>query len=138
MVEAAPTVVFGVEDEAAFDQVAVDVLELFDILIVAGDVEVVVAALPELFLVGGFELAGGQLLEDLQEGGYGACRRFVGEEMDVLGHENVGGYAEVLLFAGLFEDLLDCIFCFSGVEEGLTLVATEGDEVELPGLLEAF
>ncbi|MCU1225782.1 MAG: hypothetical protein JWQ42_3875, partial [Edaphobacter sp.] len=25
----------------------------------------------------------------------------------MLGHEDVGGYAEVLLFAGLFEDLLD-------------------------------
>jgi hypothetical protein len=42
------------------------------------------------------------------------------------------------LFAGLFEDLLDCVFCFVGVEEGLTLVTTEGDEVELFGLLEAF
>jgi hypothetical protein len=58
--------------------------------------------------------------------------------MDVLGHENVGGYAEALLFAGLFEDLLDGVFCFFGAEEGLALVTTEGDEVELVGLLEAF
>jgi hypothetical protein len=42
------------------------------------------------------------------------------------------------LFAGLFEDLLDYVFCFVGVEQGLTLVTTEGDEVELLGLLEAF
>jgi hypothetical protein len=42
------------------------------------------------------------------------------------------------LFAGLFEDLLDYVFCFVGVEQGLTLVTTEGDEVELFGLLEAF
>ena len=59
MVEAAPAVIFGLSDEAAFDRVAVDVLELFDVLLHAGDVEVVVAALPELFLIGGFELAGG-------------------------------------------------------------------------------
>jgi hypothetical protein len=43
-----------------------------------------------------------------------------------------------LLLAGLFEDLLDYVFCFVGVEQGLTLVTTEGDEVELFGLLEAF
>jgi hypothetical protein len=49
-----------------------------------------------------------------------------------------GGYAEALLFAGLFEDLLNRVFCLWGVEEGLTLIATEGDEVELLGLLEAF
>src|ERR1700716_3701748 len=58
--------------------------------------------------------------------------------MDVLGHEDVGGQAEVLLFAGLFEDLLDGVFCFFCVKEGLALVTTEGDEVELVGLLEAF
>ncbi len=56
----------------------------------------------------------------------------------MLGHEDVGGYAEALLFTDLFEDLLDCVFCCWGVEEGLALVATEGDEVELLGLLEAF
>lgn len=54
VIEAAPAVIFRICDEAAFDRVAVDVLELFDVLLVAGDVEVVVAALPELFLIGGF------------------------------------------------------------------------------------
>ena len=39
--------------------------------------------------------------------GEGFLCRFVGEEMDVLGHKDVGGYSEALLFAGLFEDLLD-------------------------------
>jgi hypothetical protein len=58
--------------------------------------------------------------------------------MDVLWHENVGGYAKALLFAGLLEDLLDGVFCFFGVEEGLALVTTEGDEVELLGLLETL
>jgi hypothetical protein len=59
VIEAAPAVVFGIGDEAAFYWVAVDVLELLDVLLHAGDVEVVVAALPELFLIGGFKLAGG-------------------------------------------------------------------------------
>jgi hypothetical protein len=58
--------------------------------------------------------------------------------MDVLGHKDVGGYSEALLLAGLFKDSLDYVFCFNGAEERLTLVTTEGDEVELLGLLEAF
>jgi hypothetical protein len=49
------------------------------------------------------------------------------------GWDDVGGDAEALLFAGLFEDLLDGVFCFFGVEGGLALVTTEGDEVELLG-----
>jgi hypothetical protein len=48
--------------------------------------------------------------------------------MNVLGHKDVGGYSDALLFSGLFEDLLDYIFCFVGVEQGLTLVTTEGDK----------
>jgi hypothetical protein len=35
-------------------------------------------------------------------------------------------------------DLLDGVFCFFGVEEGLTFVTTEGDEVKLVGMVEAF
>jgi hypothetical protein len=57
--------------------------------------------------------------------------------MDMLGHHDVGGYAESLLFTGLFKDLLDGVFCFFGVEEGLAFVTTEGDEVKLVGLVEA-
>jgi hypothetical protein len=77
------------------------------------------------------------LLQDLNEVGEGACFGFVGEEMDVLGHQDVGGYGESLLFTGLFEDLLDGVFCFCCVEEGLAFVTTECDEVKLVGLVEA-
>jgi hypothetical protein len=45
--EAAPTPVFGLFDEAAFDGVAVDVLEFLDEFGLSKDVEVVVAGLPE-------------------------------------------------------------------------------------------
>jgi hypothetical protein len=58
MAEAAPAIVFWIGDQAASDGVAVDVLELFGELLCARYVEVVVAALPELFLVGRFEFAG--------------------------------------------------------------------------------
>ena len=59
VVEAAPGVVFGFGDESPCDWVAVDVLDLFDSLFGRVHVEVVVAALPELFLVCGFEFARG-------------------------------------------------------------------------------
>ena len=138
VVEAAPPIMLGFRDQAARDGVLVDVMEFFCELLWAGYVEVVVAALPELFLAGRFELAGGCLLEDLEEGGQGVCCGFVGEEMDVLGHEDVGGDVETLLFAGFFEDLLESVFRSGGLEEGLSVVTTEGDEVKLVGLLEAF
>jgi hypothetical protein len=59
VVETAPAVVFGFGDEASGYGVAVDVLDFLDSFLVGVDVEVVVTALPELFLVGGFEFAGG-------------------------------------------------------------------------------
>ena len=52
VVEAAPAIVFGMGDEAAFDRIAMDVLEFFYELLWTRYIEVVVAALPELFLVG--------------------------------------------------------------------------------------
>lgn len=137
MVEAAPAIVFGLEDEAAGDRIAVDVADLFDAFFFGVDVEVVVAALPELFLVGKFELAGDELLEDLEKGGEGSGGGFVGEEMDVLRHEDVGRDTELLLLTGLLEDLLGDVFCGVGCEEGLAAVATEGDEVEVLCLLVA-
>jgi hypothetical protein len=42
------------------------------------------------------------LLEDLKKSGEGVFRGLAGEEMDVLGREDVGGNAETSLFAGLF------------------------------------
>jgi hypothetical protein len=52
VVEAAPAVVFGLGDEIASYWVAVDVLNLLDVFLDAGHVEVVVAGLPELFVRG--------------------------------------------------------------------------------------
>ncbi len=56
VVEAAPAVVLGFGDEAPGYGIAVDVTNLFKIFVGGEDVEVIVAELPELFLVWGFEL----------------------------------------------------------------------------------
>ena len=62
----------------------------------------------------------------------------VGEQVDVLGHEDVGRDEEALLLAGLFEESDCCVFCFGRAEEGLALVTAEGYEVEVVGLLKAL
>ena len=71
----------------------------------------------------------------MKEDGESACFGFVGEEMDVLGHEDVGRNPEVLLLTSLFENLLNDVFCCFATEEGLALITTEGDEVELLGVV---
>ncbi len=56
----------------------------------------------------------------------------------MLGHEDVGGDAKALLPSDLFEDGVESVFRVFRREEGLTAVTTEGDEVEVFGLLETF
>jgi hypothetical protein len=138
VVEAAPAIVFWLCDQATLYRVAMDVAELFDLFLRTGDIEVVIATLPELLLVGWLEFPGGELLEDLEEGGEGVEGWFVGEQVDMLGHEDIGRDEEALLPARLFQESLDGVFYLGSVQEGLTFVATEGDEVEVAGLLKAF
>jgi hypothetical protein len=56
---------------------------------------------------------------------------FAEEEMEVLGHQDVGVEKEVVGVAGAFDDLFEDFFGFGGVEVGKAVVATEGDEVEM-------
>jgi hypothetical protein len=78
------------------------------------------------------------LFEDLEPGCEGSGGGFVSEEMDVLRHEYVCDDGETSLTAGFFEDVLGEVLCFGGGEEGLALVATEGEEVKLFGVLVAY
>lgn len=130
---AAPWVVFGAGGEASFDWVAVDVLDDFG-HVFAGDVAVEVAGLPEL-VAGSFELAGGGLFEGFEELGEQDSGWLVDDEMDVLGHEDVGVDAGLMTGTGLLEVGLDEGFGLRCGEVGETVVTTEGDEVEGLGLL---
>ena len=56
---------------------------------------------------------------------------FAEEEMDVLGHQDVGVEEEVVGAAGAFDYLFEDFFGFGGVEVGKAVVTTEGDEVEV-------
>jgi len=91
----APWPVFGVFYEAALYGVAVDVLELLDVLAVGEDVEVVVAGLPELFAVA-FEALGGFSLEDSHRIAEELLLRLGEQQVDVLRHEDVAEEAEIV------------------------------------------
>jgi len=109
VVEAAPAVVFGVGDESAVYGVAVDVADLLYELARCEGVEVVVTGLPELF-AGAFEEFGGFAFDDSEEGGEGVGFWFAGEEVNVLGHEDVGVDGEVVGVPRLFDDLFENVF----------------------------
>lgn len=98
---AGPEPVFGFGDEAAGDWVAMHVVELLDVLVVAENVEVVVAGLPEGTF--GVTLRNGKFerLEGLEERDV-AVVRFADEEVDVLGHDNVAENADVVACSRLF------------------------------------
>src|ERR1700722_10066915 len=65
-------------------------------------------------------------------------RGFGEEEMDVLGHEDVGVQREVVGAAGSFDDLFEGVFNFGCFEVWKTTVATEGDEVKLACVVTSF
>jgi len=56
----------------------------------------------------------------------------------VLGHEDVGVDGEVVGVPGLFDDSFEDVFGFVVFEKGEAAIATEGDEVELAGVMAAF
>ena len=101
--EAAPWPVFGVFDETSVDRVAMKVAELFDVLPVGEDVEVVVAGLPEVLAVAletfgsfAFEYTHG-VAQELELG-------FGHQQVDVFGHDDVAEEIEAMSEAGSFED----------------------------------
>ena len=103
---AAPWVVLRTGGQPALDRIAVDVLDHFGAGIFAADVAVEVAVLPEA-LARAFEPARGYLFEGLEELREQDVRRLVDEEMDVLGHQNVGVDAGLVALPGLLKDGLD-------------------------------
>jgi hypothetical protein len=57
------------------------------------------------------------------------------EEVDVFGHDDVAADGEGVAIADLFEGALEEVFCVWGGEVGSALIAGEGYEVEMVGLL---
>jgi hypothetical protein len=134
---AAPRPVVGGFDQFPADGVAVEVAELFTELAVGEDVEVVIAALPELDAVA-LEALGGFALEDAEGVLKALPFGFGEEEMDVLRHEDVAEEVEVVFLAEPFELLFEDGAGGVVVKIRETAITTEGDEVEVVVSVESF
>jgi hypothetical protein len=118
--------------ETPSDGVLVDVVEFLGSLVFCLDVEVVVAVFPDL----GFGARSREaLLDDLHDGGEELVLRFRDEEMDVVRHDDIAVDLELVFCAGLFEDFEEGVSGLWSSEDGAVTETTEGDEVEVSGLL---
>jgi hypothetical protein len=131
-VETAPGPVFRTLDYSGFDGVAMHVAELLDPLGFGEDVEVVIAGFPDKFGGAG---AGETLFENLNRRRQLLSVRLSYEEMDVVRHEDVAEDAKEVFLTGFFEDSLEGVARFGGFEDVGVAVATDGDEMEVAGVL---
>jgi hypothetical protein len=132
--KAAPWPVFGTFNQSGFDRVAVHVAELLDSIGFGEDIEVVVARFPNKFIYAG---SGEALLEDLNRSGELLPVGLGYKKMDVVRHEDVAEDVEEVFPAGLFKDSLEGVTGFRGFEDVGVAVATDGNEVEVAGVLAA-
>lgn len=128
VVEAAPSVVFGLFNETAGDWIAVDVHQFFDPFCVGEDVEVVIARLPEL-RAGAFQELRGFSLQDVERGLQDLVFRFAEEKVDVFGHKNISEDQELVTVTECFEGVEKDGAGVIVVEVGEAVVTTEGEEV---------
>ena len=99
---AAPWPVRGFVDEATADWVAVHVAEFFNEFGLCEDVEVVVAALPEL-RAGALEAPRRFVFEYVQGDGERMELWFTDKKVNVLGHEDISEHVELMAGAKLFQ-----------------------------------
>ena len=76
--------------------------------------------------------------DDSEKRGEGVFWRFVGQQVDVFGHDDVCVDHQLIGGTGLFNDLFEGVFRALVCEIGKTTVTTEGDEVKLACLLSSF
>jgi hypothetical protein len=118
----------GIFYEASFYGLAVEVFQLLDELAVGEDVEVVVAGLPEVFVIA-FEEFGGFSFEDVERCRQGVSSGFGEEQVNVLGHQDIPEDVELVSLTESFQDFFEDDPCGVVVEVGTAVVTTEGDEV---------
>lgn len=137
MLEAAPLVVAGRCDQSALHRVAMNVADHFGASLFPMDVAVKVAFLPEL-LVTASQFARRDLLYGFEKLGHEDRRRLIDEQMDVLGHQDVGVDPCLMPCASQFQYSLNCVLGVRRIEKRETVKATEGDEVKSFRFLEPF
>ncbi len=128
MPEAAPWPVFGALNETALDGIAVNITEFLDEFGMGQDVEVVVAALPELLAVA-FEPFGGLCLQGAEDVFELLLSGLAEQEVDVLGHKDVAEDVEMVPPTEMFESFEEDCAAVVVVEVRETVITTEGDKV---------
>jgi hypothetical protein len=113
--EAAPQPILGTLDQTTTDGIAVHVAQFLNSLVLAPDVEVVVAGQPEGAAFRRAELTRRILLEHLQNLGESSALRFADEQKNVLGHYYISADEESVPLANLLQSVLEDI---AGVRSG--------------------
>jgi hypothetical protein len=114
-----------------------DVTDHFGASLFTTDIAVKVAFLPELLALAS-QFARSDLLYGFEKLGHEDRWWLVDEQMDVLGHQDVGVDSRLMSRTSLFEYGLDYILGARLIEKRETVKATEGDEVESFCFLEPF
>ena len=101
------------------------------------DIAIKVTLLPELFALTP-QFARSDLLYRLKKLGHKDRWWLIDEQMDVLGHQNVGVDPRLVPCTSQFQYGLNCVLGVRCIEKRETVKATEGDEVESFCFLEPF
>ena len=130
-----PRPILGLCYQAATDRVAVHVLEFLDCLVMVPDIEIIIPSLPEVGLSLQLQLPRGLLLQHLQGHGQLFDRRLADQQMHMLGHEHISRNHQAVASAHLLQGVLEAGVSRLVVEQRPPSIATEGEEVKLPGVL---
>src|SRR5579872_1334078 len=106
MAKAAPGPILRALDQTASNRIAVDISQFFDALLLAPDIEIVIALLPEM-LVASDQPSSDGLLQRLDRGGQCASSRLAHEHVDMFRHHHVCGDKELVTEARSLESALE-------------------------------
>ena len=116
-------------------RIAVHVAQLFDSLLFAPNVEVIVPPLPERFAAAALQPARSALLEHLQRHRHRRSAGFAQQQMHVLRHHHVTGNRKLIPQANALQFLLKDGSCPRRAQFRLPPITTEGDEMKRTALL---
>jgi hypothetical protein len=152
--EAAPSPLLGFTHEPALHRIVVHVAQLLNPLVLAPDIEIVEARLPEMQV---FELlpqqalsgdaaasalsqypAGKALLQYLQDRGGRAHLRFADEQMKTFGHDHVTDHHKAVVLASLLQDFEEKIAAARTRQPRTSAVTTASDKVQVASAIIAL
>jgi hypothetical protein len=113
----------------------VHILQLFDCLRLSINIEVIVTPLPELSSSGTLQFAGCFLLQNLLGNGQRRDARLIGEQVNVLRHQDISSDDKTVPLSNQFKFALEHAVGRVVVQQGQSLITTEGNEMKLAGLV---